>query len=239
MIRAVLFDVDGTLYHQAPLRILMAAELASAPWVGHAPWKVPRLWRMLAAFRHVREELRALGRPDEPLARLQYTRAADRAGVPVEDMEAAVDEWIYKRPLKYSASGGPEWHGRGAVRPGCARICGWVPSRTIRWPTNSTPWDCDASIALELDATAEAINAFKPHPRGLEVACERWGLAPDQVLYVGDRADVDALGAAHAGMPCAIVGAAPVTGQAGSWPYTPIARMRDLLAHMDRLMGAC
>jgi FMN phosphatase YigB (HAD superfamily) len=237
VIRAVLFDVDGTLYHQAPLRILMAAELASTPWVGRAPWKVPRLWRMLAAFRHVREELRALGRPDEPLARLQYTRAADRAGVPVEDMEAAVDEWIYKRPLKYLPR---------LVRSGMTDVLSGLAARDLRLGAFSDYPVADKldamglrpSIALELDATAEAINAFKPHPRGLEVACERWSLAPDQVLYVGDRADVDALGAAHAGMPCAIVGAAPVTGQAGS-SYTPIARMRDLLAHMDRLMGAC
>ena len=121
MIRAVLFDVDGTLYHQAPLRILMAAELASAPWVGRAPWKVPRLWRMFAAFRHVREELRALGRPDEPLARLQYTRAAERAHVPVADMEAAVDEWIYKRPLKYLPRVVRSGMADVLCRPGCAR----------------------------------------------------------------------------------------------------------------------
>jgi len=68
MIRAVLFDVDGTLYHQPPLRLLMAGELGTASWVRHAPWNVPRLWRMLSVFRDVREELRALGRSDEPLA---------------------------------------------------------------------------------------------------------------------------------------------------------------------------
>jgi FMN phosphatase YigB (HAD superfamily) len=237
VIRAVLFDVDGTLYHQAPLRILMAAELTSTPWVRHAPWKVPRLWRMLAAFRHVREELRALGRPNEPLARLQYTRAAERAAVPVRDMEAAVEEWIYKRPLKYLPR---------LVRSGMAEVLSGLAARGLRVGAFSDYPVADkldamglrSSIALELDATVEAINAFKPHPRGLEVACERWSLAPDQVLYVGDRADVDALGAAHAGMPCAIVGAAPVTGEAGS-SYTPIARMRDLLAHMDKLSGAC
>ena len=36
-------------------------------------------------------------------------------------------------------------------------------------------------------------------------ACEIWNLAPDEVLFVGDRADVDAAGAAAAGMPCVII----------------------------------
>ena len=213
MIRAVLFDVDGTLYHQAPLRALMAAELATAPWVGHAPWNVPRLWRMLSAFRHVREELRALGRPEEPLARLQYTSAAERAHVPVRDMEAGVEEWIYQRPLKYL---------RRVVRSDMAEVLAGLNARGLRVGAFSDYPVADKldamglrrSIVLELDATAESINAFKPHPRGLEVACERWGLAPEHVLYVGDRADVDALGAAQAGMPCAIVGTWRLHGSA-------------------------
>ena len=37
-------------------------------------------------------------------------------------------------------------------------------------------------VSLELDATAESVNAFKPHPRGLEVACQRWNLLPGDVL---------------------------------------------------------
>ncbi len=55
----------------------------------------------LKAFRHVREELRALGRPAAPLERLQYSEAAERAGVAVAEMEDVVAEWIVTRPLKY------------------------------------------------------------------------------------------------------------------------------------------
>jgi len=48
VIHAGLFDVDGTLYHQPPLRVLMAGELGAASWIRTAPWNVPRLWRMLS-----------------------------------------------------------------------------------------------------------------------------------------------------------------------------------------------
>jgi FMN phosphatase YigB (HAD superfamily) len=234
MIRAVLFDVDGTLYHQPPLRLFMAAELGTASFVRHAPWNVPRLWRMLSVFRRVREELRALGRADEPLARLQYTRAAERAGVPAASLEAAVDEWIYRRPLKYL---------RHLVRAGMADVLAGLDARGLRvgafsdYPVSDKleAMGLRATVSLELDATVESVNAFKPHPRGLEVACERWGLSPGDVLYVGDRAEVDAPGAAALGMPCAIVGAAD---GASPWPHARLRDMRDLLAHVDRLEGS-
>lgn len=231
MIRAVLFDVDGTLYHQRPLRLLMAGELGVGAWVRHAPWDVPRLWRMLSVFRRVREELRALGRPDEPLARLQYTRAADRAGVPVNDMEAAVDEWIYKRPLKYLPR---------VVRTGMLEVLSALDARGLRVGVFSDYPVADkleamglrATVSLELDATTESINAFKPHPRGLEVACECWGLSPADVLYVGDRAEVDAKGAATLGMPCAIVGGSG-SDATSPWPHLHLRNMRDLLVHLE------
>jgi FMN phosphatase YigB (HAD superfamily) len=236
MIRAVLFDVDGTLYHQPLLRLVMAGELGVAPWFRYAPWNVPRLWRMLSTFRRVREELRALGRPDEPLARLQYTRAAERAGVSVSDMEAAVEEWIYRRPLK---------HLPRAVRRGMADVLTGLDARGLRvgvfsdYPVAEKlqAMGLRARMSLEVDATAEAVNAFKPHPRGLEVACEGWGLAPGDVLYVGDRAEVDARGAALVGMPCAIVGASRAD-DTSPWPHTRLRDMRDLLEHIDRLGGS-
>lgn len=233
MIRAVLFDVDGTLYHQTPLRLLMAGELGTVSWVRHAPWNVPRLWRMLSAFRRVREELRALGRPAERLADLQYTRAADRAGVPVADMAAAVDEWIYRRPLKYLPS---------VVRAGMADVLSALIARELRIgvfsdypvPDKLDAMGLRAAVTLELDATAESVNAFKPHPRGLEVACQQWRLSPTEVLYVGDRTDVDARGAAAIGMPCAIVGGA---ADGSPWPYTPLRDIRELLSHVDGAGG--
>ena len=230
MIRAVLFDVDGTLYHQRSLRLLMARELGIAPWFQGAPTHVPRLWRALSAFRRVREELRTLGRPDEPLVRLQYTRAAERAGVSVSQMEAMVTEWVYQRPLK---------HLPRVVRAGMAEVLEELDARGVRLGAFSDypvaekldAMGLRARMSLELDATAADINAFKPHPRGFEIACAGWGLRPEQVLYVGDRVDVDARAAAHAGMPSAIVGGA--TDGNSEWPHVRMRDIRELLAHVD------
>jgi FMN phosphatase YigB (HAD superfamily) len=62
-------------------------------------------------------------------------------------------------------------------------------------------------MSLTLSATDPEINAFKPQPKGFLHACALWGLPPAEVLYVGDRPEVDAIGAVNAGMPCALLGA--------------------------------
>ena len=61
-------------------------------------------------------------------------------------------------------------------------------------------------MSLTLCATDPEINAFKPHPKGFLHACALWGVFPEEVLYIGDRPEVDACGAANAGMPCALLG---------------------------------
>jgi putative hydrolase of the HAD superfamily len=71
------------------------------------------------------------------------------------------------------------------------------------------------------------VNAFKPHPRGFLAAAERWGLAPDSILYVGDRPEVDAVGAAAAGMRCVVIGA-PAAPPPHQPPYLAVSRMADL-----------
>ncbi len=205
MIKAVLFDVDGTLYLQARLRALMAGELASVPWLQHAPWRVWRVWTALRTFRRVREDLRHLGQPASSLARLQYSEAAAQAGVSDGEMERLVDEWIVRRPLKYLPH---------VVRPGTreamsrlqdsGRMIGVFSDYPAAAKLKAMRIDHFVSVIVE--ATEEDVNAFKPHPRGFLAAAERWGIHPGDILYVGDRADVDEVGAAAAGMRCVVVG---------------------------------
>jgi len=55
-------------------------------------------------------------------------------------------------------------------------------------------------VGLELAATDPGINAFKPHAAGFIRACTEWGVAPGEVLFVGDREELDGVGARAAGM---------------------------------------
>ena len=207
-VRAVLFDVDGTLYHQGPLRLCMALELVASG---------RRTWGAIRAFRRVREELRDLGAAEAPLPRLQYQLAAERQQMRVDEVEAAVSEWIYRRPLKYL---------RRCRRAGIESLLGYLGSRGIPagvfsdYPAREKlhALHLAETISLIACATDAEINAFKPHPRGFIWACERWGLEPSEVLYVGDRAEVDATGAANAGMHCVIISRRPGLASQGAAP---------------------
>jgi FMN phosphatase YigB (HAD superfamily) len=56
-----------------------------------------------------------------------------------------------------------------------------------------------SQISLALCATDPDVNAFKPDPKGLRRFCELSDLSPEEVVYVGDRAEVDAAGSIACG----------------------------------------
>jgi len=201
-IRAVLFDVDGTLYSQAPLRLLMACEMALAALPPAGPrWADVRL---ALTFRKVREQLRGSNGRREPLAARQYSAVAEQMGCTPADVERAVNEWIYRRPLKWL---------RACRRPGLNQLLDFLRIRGVRcgvfsdYPATDklTALRIGERFELDLSAVDPAIGAFKPDPRGFRIAAERWGVPAEQILYVGDRSDVDAVGAASAGMQCAVL----------------------------------
>jgi HAD superfamily hydrolase (TIGR01549 family) len=196
--------LDGTLYHQTPLRYLIACELSLLPFMVKPYRLAVRQWRSLRHFRRVREELRDLGSPPTSLAELQYAETAKRSGMSVDEVERVIAEWIHRRPLKYL---------RLCRRRGVETFFSFLKSRGLQIGVFSDYPVADKlcalglseSVTLTLCATDPEINAFKPHPKGFWHACALWGIAPEETLYVGDRLEVDAAGAMAAGMPCALL----------------------------------
>jgi putative hydrolase of the HAD superfamily len=159
----------------------------------------------------VREELRALGRADRPLAALQYVEAARHSGLSREFVEAAVDEWMLRRPLRHL-----KWVRRRGVRDVLTGLSalGLRVGAFSDYPVTEklAALGVADAVPLRLCATDPEINAFKPHPSGFLHACEVWGIDPAEVVYVGDRPDVDAGGALAAGMRAVIIGRTAVAG---------------------------
>jgi HAD superfamily hydrolase (TIGR01549 family) len=209
-IRAVLLDVDGTLYYQQRLRSFMACELCVLPVVQMSCSSACDIWRALRMFRRVREGLRHVGEADMCLAQWQYSAAAQRIGWQPAVLENLVVEWLYQRPLKYL---------RFCRRRGLEAFCDFLENRGIQigvfsdYPVMDKLKSLGVAdrMSVALCATDPEINAFKPSPKGFLHACRLWGLRPEEVLYVGDRPEVDAVGALNAGMPCVIL--APWTRQ--------------------------
>jgi len=228
-IRAVLLDIDGTLYHQQSLRGLMAIELATVPLALGSVHEALRVWQILKCFREEREALRAMEDPSVALARVQYSLVAERVGVTPREVEMVVREWMYRRPLKYL---------RICRRRAMKEFFRLAADRGLRtgvfsdYPVREKlqGLGIHAPLTVELCATDPEINAFKPTPKGFLYACHLWNLDPREVLYVGDRHDVDACGAKAAGMPYVIFSRRTSGGFAGEakTEYRSITNFRGL-----------
>jgi HAD superfamily hydrolase (TIGR01549 family) len=224
-VRAVLFDLDGTLYNQSRMRALMALELGTMPAFG--PFTAPRRWRALRAYRHAQERLRGL----DANPSTQGALAAEASGVPVSEVERIADEWMQRRPLKYL---------RLCRAPGAVALIDWLMRAGIKLGVLSDYPAAAKIAALGLDgrfdpilcATDPEVGAFKPNPRGFLRAASIWKLPPADVLVVGDRPEADAAGAAAAGMPCVIVGRRATTQSTGASGY----RSLPTLEHLHELL---
>jgi HAD superfamily hydrolase (TIGR01549 family) len=145
-----------------------------------------------------------LSEPEDSLATLQYVEAAKRAGEDRSQIESVVIEWIHQRPLKYL---------RICRRRGLEVFLTFLERQGIQIGVFSDYLVLDKlralglaeRMSLALSATDPEINAFKPRPKGFLYACALWGLPPAEVLYIGDRPEIDAVDATNAGMPCALL----------------------------------
>jgi HAD superfamily hydrolase (TIGR01549 family) len=202
-LRGVLFDVDGTLYDQRGLRLLMAVEWAGFA-LGHGR-RALEVSKYILCFRRAREKLRALGQPAARLEDVQYAAAARAAGADEARLRSVIEEWIFDRPLR---------HLRRCRRAGVAELFQSLRRRGLEvgvvsdYPARPKLLALGLAehVSLAVCTTDAEVNAFKPHPAGLAHACRTWGLRPEEVVYVGDRPDVDAAAAAAIGMACVIVG---------------------------------
>ncbi len=192
-VRAVVFDVDGTLYDQRPMRLRMARELALRCLARPATLREARI---LKTFRSLREKL-----ADEEatgIGRLQYDRTAKRLGLPVDRIEAVVEEWILRRPLRHAAA---------CRRAGARRLFAKLRAggRGIGvWSDYPAAGKLEA-MGLTADAvvcaTDSEVDRLKPRPEGLVRLLGLLGTEPAETLVIGDRDERDGEAARRAGCP--------------------------------------
>ena len=224
-IRGVIFDIDGTLYRQRPVRRQMALRLATRYW--HAPRSGARTVRVLAASREAQEVLRSGGSVDD-VARTQIDFAAERTGVPADRVRVLVEEWMEKRPLDLVVS---------HARTGLLATLDALRDRGLRLGVVSDYPAAGKLAALGISdrfdtvisADDPRVQAFKPDPRGLTVALEDLGLHSSEAIYVGDRIDVDAPAATAAGMSWALIGSRPQSSERGGAWISDLAQLIELV----------
>lgn len=200
-VKAVIFDVDGTLYDQSKLRKRMLFALLN--YYLWRPWRI-REMLMLSHFRAERESRAGQGCPD--LEHAQYSWCADKRGYPVHKLKEIVERWIFQHPVRYLG---------GYTYPGTGQLFRTLRQKGIKIAIYSDYKAHEKLEAMGLEAdlvvssTDPEVNQLKPDPKGLLYTVKQLGLAPESCLFIGDRQEMDGECALRAQMPYLIIDKKP------------------------------
>lgn len=191
-IRAAVFDVDGTLYSQARMRLRIAGDLLS-----HAMKRGGTVYdaRILRKFRSLRE---AAATKPSPLAGLMpFDQTASELGMPSTRVRAVVEEWMMVRPLRHLAS---------CRYRDVDQLFAVLRRRGVHVAVLSDYPAATklAHLGLHADLVKTALDpdvqCLKPNPRGLLRIIEALEVSAGETVFIGDRDDRDGACARAAGV---------------------------------------
>jgi HAD superfamily hydrolase (TIGR01509 family) len=198
MIRAVLFDLDDTLFdHQGCARAALAAVQSSHEGLRAMSFDV--LERSHAAFL---EELHGdvmLGRVPLDLARVErFRRLLGAAGVPASDELAAGIAATYRdtyRTARRAVAGAPALLAAVKRR---ARV--GIVSNNLLDEQQDKLRTCGLDAFVDALVVSEEARVSKPHPAIFALALDRLHAQPAEAVMVGDSWAADIAGARAAGI---------------------------------------
>lgn len=204
--KAVIFDLDGTLYYQKSFRIRMLLYL-----MGHMlthPSGVKDVF-LIKKYREVREdwdeiEKKGSYKEDMDLDSRQFEYVAGIKKVSTQRVRKAVSFFMLEAPLKLL----PAY--RDEVM---AELIDKLHEKGVKVVVYSDYPVRDKLDALAIKADAdftsadEAIGCMKPDPKGLGVILGTLGLSAEDAIMIGDRYEKDGLAAEGNKMDYIIVSA--------------------------------
>jgi putative hydrolase of the HAD superfamily len=186
-LKAVAFDVDGTLYPNASMYLRSLISM------------FPH-WRLFKALEKARISLRKTPDTSRDFHSVQGTAVGAILGISGEEARARIEEVVYTRWYDVFTSLRP-YRGLAACLEKFRSLglkLGVLSDFPIRRRLDDLGlgrWDCAFST--------EETGHLKPNPRAFLLLSERLELPPSDILYVGNSYRYDVLGAHAAGMPCA------------------------------------
>jgi HAD superfamily hydrolase (TIGR01509 family) len=193
--KAVIFDVDGTLYNQRLLRRAIVRRFAAVYWI---KWFAGvRAGRVLRVYRNAHEEMRGL--PYSAEAHLKL--AAEKSKASDSYVRETVARWMEDEPLELLSP---------CVYSGVIELLQGLADRGIVCGAFSDYPAINKLKAMKLDrffktvSCADEAGRLKPDPRGLLDVLKRLGAEPEAAVYIGDR-QIDSDAAIQAGMKAELI----------------------------------
>ncbi|BDZ45832.1 hydrolase [Naasia aerilata] len=201
MIRAVLFDLDDTLFaHRGAVEAGILAHLDAIGTVVEDRAATLEQWRDLEELHYPRYLAGELGYLEQRRVRARGLMSALGGSL---DGDARADDWWSGYHREYRNA----WRLHDDALPCLDTLRDRIPGVKLGIITNG---ELDFQMT-RLDATrlgermdvivaSGDVGVTKPDRRIFELACERLGSLPSDAVYVGDRLRTDAIGAAAAGL---------------------------------------
>jgi putative hydrolase of the HAD superfamily len=203
MLRAVLFDLDGTLMDHEAARVAGLQAHLSGWLPGLEADELTRLekeWQRLEAL-HYDEYARGECTFAEQRRRRVRGMHAVLEREPADELTA--DAWFGSYLRYYRAA----WRAFDDVLPALAALAVAHPSAALGVVTNGESEPQRAKLAaiglserFRVVVASGEVGVAKPDAEIFTLACERLGVEKEQTAHVGDRLDLDAEGAAAAGL---------------------------------------
>ncbi len=200
-IRGILFDVDGTLYHQFPLRIIIAFLVIFSNLF--SPKELIRKVKVIIKYRKSQELIRTKEIQKE-CHKKQIIHTAESTGEHPSYISDVIKEWFEKRPLPFI----PLCRRRGMKKA----IARWYKNGIRLGVFSDYPvegklnaLDISRFITTAVSSSDPDVHGFKPNTNGFALSAMKMGIDPSEILYVGDREEVDGIGASNAGMQVIIL----------------------------------
>jgi putative hydrolase of the HAD superfamily len=202
--RAVLFDLDATLFDQpGALRRGILAHVAAlgAPYDSATEDEIVAAWLDAERLHYERYLTGELDYAGQRRARAREFTA--RFGAPPLDDDEAALAWFHRYYEAYQE----RWRVYDDVHAALGALEAAVPGIRFGIITNGELElqrrkleRIGATERMEHVVASGELGVAKPDPRIFAHAVERFGLEAGDVVYVGDRIGTDALGAAAAGL---------------------------------------
>lgn len=184
-IKLVCFDVDGTLYDQRRLRLLMIREIL----IEIARRRTIKFVRILKLYRELRENTACFS---DNFEKIIISETAALIGCSEKQVRDTVAEWIHRRPLRHLLE---------CRYAGIFELFSHIKAQGKKIGIFSD-YPAEAKI-LALGLTADYIACagdndtprLKPDPQGLLNLMTRSETKPENTLLIGDRPERDGLAA--------------------------------------------
>jgi len=186
-LKAVAFDLDGTLYPNSSLYI------RSVPLL----FKYPRLFMH---FGRVRSAIRKI-RPIEDFYALQAELFSKELEITVDEAAGIIQDVIY-----------PSWRNvlkQMKLFPGVRLVIEDLKRRGVKlgvlsdFPVKEKLKFLHIDGVWDYEYSSEEVGYLKPNPEPFHHMAEALGCTPENIIYVGNHYDYDIVGASDAGMKTA------------------------------------